>query len=89
MADRGGQTARDGTEQTGSGMTTAATGFAVNATSAGTQGGAESAGAENPHPPLEGGDLGHVDGVARPVQEGKISSLQRRSPASFGRTPKC
>ena len=58
-------------EQTGPGMATAATGLAVNATSAGTEGGAQSAGAQNPQPLLEGGGLGHVDGVARPVQDGR------------------
>ena len=44
---------------------------AVNATTAGTEGGAQSAGAQNPQPPLECGGLGHVDGVARPVQDGQ------------------
>ena len=68
MAERGGQTPRDGTEQTGSGMATAATGLAANATSAGAKGGAQSAGAQNPLPPLAGGGLEHADGVARPVQ---------------------
>ena len=68
MAERGGQTPRDGKEQTGSGMATAATGLAANVTSAGAKGGAQSEGAQNPLPPLADGGLGHVDEVARPVQ---------------------
>ena len=69
MAERGGQTPTDGTEQTGSGMATAATGLAVDATSAGAEGGTRGAGVENPQPPLEGRGIGHVDGVARPAQD--------------------
>ena len=71
MAERGGQTPRDGTEHTGLGMATAATGLLVDATAAGADGGAQIAGAQNPQPPLEGGGLGHVDGVARQVQGGQ------------------
>ena len=50
-------------------MATAATGLAVNATSAGAEGGPQGARAKNPQPSLEGGGLGHDDGVARPVHD--------------------
>ena len=86
MAERGGQTPTDGSEQTGPGMATAATGLAVNATSAGAEGGTRSAGAQNPQPPLEGGGIGHVDGVARQSKMNKVNARHRSSHALSGIT---
>ena len=66
----------DGTEQTGSGMATATTGLAVNATSAGTEGGPKAQERRTHSPRERVGGLGATTGSRVESREDKTSSRQ-------------
>ena len=86
MAERGGQTSTDDTEQTGSGMATVATALAVNATSAGAEGGPEAQERKPHNPRYRVRALGTSTGSRVQSRIDKVNARQRSSHASSGIT---